>query len=61
MSRRKNSDDMAGCLAVVFLLIFAMPLYGIYKMTRPDGNSKVFGLILTVVSFGIWLWIALAN
>ena len=61
MSRRRNSDSATSALAIVLLAIFALPLVGLYLMSKQNGSHKMLGLVLTVVGFAIWVWIALAG
>lgn len=52
---RKGSDSGNGAIAVAFLVIIAMPLFGIYLLTRNDETDKFWGIVLTAL--GIVLWI----
>lgn len=61
MSRRNNNDGALTFIVMVLVLIFALPIYGIYKMSKPDPSSKTIGLVLTIIGLAIWLWLALAN
>ena len=54
MANKKKTDATADVLLLIFLLIFAMPIAGIYLICS-DESSRPLGLILTVV--GIILWI----
>lgn len=59
MSRgRKSSHDGSGFIAFILLAIFALPIVGIFLLTRKDPSAKVWGAIFTIV--GIILWIVLA-
>ena len=57
---RKNSDDMSGCLAQVLLVVFLMPLVGLYFALKKDvdDESRSLGWVLFFV--GIVIWIVLA-
>ena len=54
-NRRKNSSDGTGAIAMVILIIFAMPIFGLWLMSQPNEKDKNTGKILTI--FGSILWI----
>ena len=61
MSGRRNrgDDQVIGCIAMGLLCLIAMPLVGLYLMSRKgDSTAQAIGVILLVV--GIILWIAVA-
>ena len=45
MARRRRSDEDAalGCLVYMLLIIFLMPVAGIYFLCKPSPNAKVGG------------------
>ena len=47
-NNRQDSGD-SGCLALLILGFIAMPLVGLYLMTKKDDESKALGLILLIV------------
>ncbi len=53
---RGCDDSGGGCLVLVLLAIFAMPLVGLYFLILGEEDSKVLGLILLIV--GIIIWVA---
>ena len=58
MSRhRKSSDSVNTVIALALIAIIAMPIFGIYLLTRNNETDKTWGAILTVL--GIILWIAI--
>ena len=58
MSRhRKSSDNGNTALALALIAIIAMPIFGIYLLTRNNETDKTWGAILTVL--GIILWIVI--
>ena len=59
MSRR-NNDDMTGCLAQILLVVFLMPVVGLYFALgkNSDDESRAIGWVLFFV--GIVIWIVLA-
>lgn len=56
-NRRNNSDGATSALAVVLIALVAMPIFGIYLLTRNNETDKTWGAVLTVL--GIVLWIAI--
>lgn len=57
---RKNSDDMTGCLAQVLLLVFLMPVVGLYLALGKDSDQerRALGWVLFFVGIVIWIVIA---
>ena len=55
--RRNHSDGASSALAIALIAIVAMPIFGIYLLTRNNETDKVLGTILTVL--GIILWIVI--
>ena len=53
---RKSSDSGDTAIALALIAIVAMPIFGIYLLTRNNETDKTWGAILTVL--GIILWIA---
>ena len=60
MARRRRSDeDVAlGCLVYMLLIIFLMPVAGIYFLCKPSPNAKVGGAALLIVGLFLWGFIA---
>ena len=56
-NRRNNSDGATSVLAFVLIALVAMPIFGIYLLTRNNETDKTWGAVLTVL--GIALWIAI--
>ena len=54
-NRRKNSNDGTGAIAMVILIIFAMPLVGVWLMSQPNEKDKSTGRILTVIGSILWI------
>lgn len=54
---RKSSDSGNTAIALVLIVIIAMPLFGIYLLTRNNETDKTWGAILTIL--GIILWIVI--
>ena len=58
MSRgRKRSDDEAalGCIVYLLLIVFFMPIVGLFLVCGKDSDKKALGWVLLVI--GIILWI----
>ncbi len=55
--RRNNNDDMIGCLAQVLLIVFLMPVVGLYFALKKDTDpeSQSLGWILFFVGIVIWI------
>ena len=60
MSRR-NNDDMTGCLAQILLVVFLMPVVGLYFALgkNSDDESRTIGWVLFFVGIVIWIVLAL--
>ena len=54
-NRRKNSSDGTGAIAMVILIIFAMPIFGLWLMSQPNEKDKNTGNILTIVGSILWI------
>lgn len=59
--RHRHSSDATSALAFVILSIIAMPLFGIYLLTRENATDKLIGRILTIVGFIIWFIMAIVS
>ena len=61
MARRRRSDEDAalGCLVYTpLLIIFLMPIAGIYFLCKPSPNAKIGGAVLLIVGLFLWAFIA---
>ena len=54
-----GSGDM-GCLALLLLGVFAMPLVGLYLLFKKDADdgTKMLGGVLLVVGIIIWAYLS---
>ena len=52
--RRRNDDAGLGCLVMIVMAIFAMPLVGLYMISKGDEGEKVIGVLLTIVGLILW-------
>lgn len=58
--RGGSEDSRLGCLVMIILALFAMPLVGIYMLiSGKDDGQKTIGTILLIV--GVIIWIATAQ
>lgn len=55
-NRRNTSDRATSALAAAMIALIAMPIFGIYLLTRNNEKDRSWGIVLTVL--GIILWIA---
>ena len=60
MARRRRSDEDAalGCLVYMLLIIFLMPIAGIYFLCKPSPNAKIGGAALVIIGLFLWAFIA---
>ena len=60
MARRRRGDNGAapGCLVSILLIIFLMPIAGIYFLCKPDLHAKVGGAFLLIAGLILWAFIA---
>ena len=60
MSRKSGDDAVLGCVVQALLIVFLMPLVGLYFATKKDADpeSQTLGWALFVI--GIVIWIVLA-
>ena len=60
VARRRRSDEDAtlGCLVYILLIIFLMPIAGIYLLCKPSLNAKIGGAVLLIVGLFLWWFIA---
>ena len=59
MARRRRSDEDAtlGCLVYMLLIIFLMPIAGIYFLCKPSPDAKIGGAVLLIVGLLLWAFI----
>ena len=63
MRRRfgRGGLDGNGCLALIFMAIFALPIIGIYKIATGNEDDKATGTILLIVGIIIWIIMAVIS
>lgn len=54
---RGENDGAIGCVVILLLAIFAMPIVGIYMMAKGDETQKGLGLVLTIIGAIIWIYL----
>ena len=52
-----NDNNGLGCVLTLIAIVFAMPLVGLYLLTKDNQDDKAAGLVLLIL--GICIWIAL--
>ena len=59
MARRRRSDKDAalGCMVYTLLIIFLMPIAGIYFLCKPSPDAKIGGAVLLIVGLFLWAFI----
>ena len=56
--RHHHSDDSGlGCVVIILLAIFAMPIVGLYMVFKGDEGQKALGIILTVIGVILWIYL----
>ena len=51
----RNSDSGMGCVIILVLAVFAMPLVGLYlALAGEEKEQKVLGVILFIVGIIVW-------
>ena len=56
-NKNYNSDNSGfGCLLMLIVLIFAMPLVGIYLIVKGNENEKTVGWILLILGMILWIY-----
>jgi hypothetical protein len=57
MRRRKRSDDDAamGCIIYGFLILFFMPIAGLFLIGSKDQEKQTLGWVLLIVDAILWL------
>lgn len=56
--RRNDDDDFAsGCVAWMILIVFLMPLVGLYIVYKGGEDKKLLGYVLTIVGTILWIWL----
>jgi len=50
-----------GCLALILLAIFALPLIGIYRVITGNEEEKATGIGFVIIGIIIWIIMALVS
>ena len=61
MSRKSSDDAALGCVVQALLIVFLMPIVGLYLATKKDSSNenRTLGWVLFVVGIVIWFVFAL--
>lgn len=54
---RGENDGAMGCVVILLLAIFAMPIVGIYMVAKGDEAQKAIGIVLTIIGIIIWIYL----
>lgn len=54
-----NDDSGLGCVVILLLAIFAMPIVGLYMVSKGDEGQKVMGIILMIIGVILWIYLGL--
>ena len=56
IGRRDENDAGVGCLAWALVILFALPMYGLYRMlTGKTTDDKIVGFLILIVGIIIWI------
>ena len=55
--RRRGNDDALALVVWLLLIVFLMPIVGLYFLLRQDPSKRGLGWVLLII--GIVLWIAI--
>ena len=60
MARRPkgSNSDGVGCLVFALLVIFLMPIVGLFMVCGKDPEKKGLGWVLLIVGTILWIWLA---
>lgn len=56
MNKNNHDDQTVGCLVEAFLVIFFMPIVGLYLMSKEDSGWRTLGTVLFVIGCIFWCW-----
>lgn len=54
-----NDDSGLGCLVILLLAIFAMPIVGLYMVFKGDESQKALGIVLTIIGVILWIYLGI--
>lgn len=57
MKKQSEDDGTLGCLAAVIMGLIAMPILGIYLISKEDEGMKVVGVLLTIIGVVLWIYV----
>ena len=49
MSKKHNTSDGNGALAIAILAVAALPIVGIYLLTKKDPTKKLIGVVILIL------------
>lgn len=54
---RDENDGPIGCVIILMIAVFFMPVVGIYMIAKGDDTQKGIGIVLTIIGFIIWIYL----
>lgn len=57
MSKKDDTGGMIGCLALVLMVLFCMPIVGAFMAFSKDPEKRIIGIILLIVGFVFFGWV----
>ena len=62
MRRKQRYDDgTLTFIAMLMLMIFIMPFYGLYRLSKGTPSDLALGGVLTVLGTAIWLFLRIGS
>lgn len=53
---RRDDNNGTGCLAIVLLIVFLMPIAGIILLCSESREKKILGAVLLIIGIIIWIF-----
>ena len=57
MSKKHNTSDGNGALAIAILAIAALPIVGIYLLTKKDPTKKLIGVVILILFVVVMVYV----
>ena len=58
---KRDTGDMDLAIGLMVFIVLCLPIYGVYKLLKPDPEEKAAGLIMLVISTIIFVIIGLQS
>lgn len=61
MSRKSSDDAALGCVVQALLIVFLLPVFGLYLATKQDAaeDTRTMGWIMFAIGIVIWIVFAI--